>query len=395
MSKEAQDKLETRKIEIFKAFNKRSKDGIKILKEIYGEDEELYSHITSFLINNKENLNPVEVGDYLGTEGSKKKDGADEQKSENERVLEHFVERMDFKDKSFVDALRVYLKSFKLPGEAQKISRVMEAFGKRYVEQNPGGDVVSTDAAFILSFACVMLSTDRHNPSVKNKMTFNQFDKNLPTDEAKKRVFTLDFVKQVYRNIISEKFEFVEPRKASIEFEQSNQNLKNDTAYKKYSAEAKKPWYSFLVGSTVTTSLERDGGAARITISEPSLFGKLVGRKPDVKILAGKDDKADSSDLDNKLIAKVAAEFGLEPKMITTYPYQKDEMEKEYNKARGVTVEVTSPQKDLRSDNSLINSPEVNKTVAELKNIGVGGEIPKEEKRGIDRIAQHREGGKS
>ena len=33
---------------------------------------------------------------------------------------------------------REFLWSFRLPGEAQKIDRMMEAFAKRYCDQNPG-----------------------------------------------------------------------------------------------------------------------------------------------------------------------------------------------------------------------------------------------------------------
>ena len=33
---------------------------------------------------------------------------------------------------------RQFLWSFRLPGEAQKIDRMMEAFAKRYCDQNPG-----------------------------------------------------------------------------------------------------------------------------------------------------------------------------------------------------------------------------------------------------------------
>lgn len=37
-----------------------------------------------------------------------------------------------------VSALRQFLWSFRLPGEAQKIDRMMEKFAERYCELNPG-----------------------------------------------------------------------------------------------------------------------------------------------------------------------------------------------------------------------------------------------------------------
>ena len=48
-----------------------------------------------------------------------------------------FVDFMDFTGLSFVEALRVFLQSFRLPGEAQKIDRFMLKFAARYVAQNP------------------------------------------------------------------------------------------------------------------------------------------------------------------------------------------------------------------------------------------------------------------
>ena len=37
-----------------------------------------------------------------------------------------------------VAALRAFLGSFQLPGEAQKIDRMMESFAQRYCDCNPG-----------------------------------------------------------------------------------------------------------------------------------------------------------------------------------------------------------------------------------------------------------------
>jgi hypothetical protein len=47
-----------------------------------------------------------------------------------------FVDQLDFKDHPFVDALRIFLQSFRLPGEAQKIDRYMLKFADRYIAGN-------------------------------------------------------------------------------------------------------------------------------------------------------------------------------------------------------------------------------------------------------------------
>lgn len=49
-----------------------------------------------------------------------------------------YVDQMDFQGKDFVSALRMFLEGFRLPGEAQKIDRLMEKFAARYLECNQG-----------------------------------------------------------------------------------------------------------------------------------------------------------------------------------------------------------------------------------------------------------------
>jgi brefeldin A-inhibited guanine nucleotide-exchange protein len=64
-----------------------------------------------------------------------------------------------------------------LPGEAQKIDRILERFAERYCELNPA-TFSCADTAFILAFSVIMLNTDVHNPAVKNKMTVEDFVRN-------------------------------------------------------------------------------------------------------------------------------------------------------------------------------------------------------------------------
>lgn len=69
---------------------------------------------------------------------------------------------------------RQFLWSFRLPGEAQKIDRMMECFAQRYCQLNP--DIFTNeDCCYVLSFAIIMLNTSLHNPSVKEKPTVEQF----------------------------------------------------------------------------------------------------------------------------------------------------------------------------------------------------------------------------
>ena len=94
-------------------------------------------------------------------------------------MLHHYVDAMDFTGMQFDDAIRLFLSGFRLPGEAQKIDRIMEKFAERYTRQNL--DVFpSADTAFILAFSVIMLNTDLHNPSIKpeKRMTVESFIRN-------------------------------------------------------------------------------------------------------------------------------------------------------------------------------------------------------------------------
>lgn len=44
-----------------------------------------------------------------------------------------FVDMLDFTGLPFVDAIRMFLQAFRLPGEAQKIDRYMLKFAERFV----------------------------------------------------------------------------------------------------------------------------------------------------------------------------------------------------------------------------------------------------------------------
>ncbi|XP_009980420.1 PREDICTED: cytohesin-4-like, partial [Tauraco erythrolophus] len=110
-----------------------------------------------------EGLNKTAIGDYLG--------GRD---PTNIQILQAFVACHQFANLNLVQALRQFLWSFRLPGEAQKIDRMMEAFANWYCKCNPGV-FQSTDTCYILSFSIIMLNTSLHNPNVKDKPPFERF----------------------------------------------------------------------------------------------------------------------------------------------------------------------------------------------------------------------------
>ena len=72
---------------------------------------------------------------------------------------------------SFEDAIRQFLESFKLPGEAQKIIRILEAWSRQFYAQCPG-IFSGADAVYILAISVIMLNTDKHNPAVCVRSTW-------------------------------------------------------------------------------------------------------------------------------------------------------------------------------------------------------------------------------
>nr|CAD1822467.1 unnamed protein product [Ananas comosus var. bracteatus] len=74
-------------------------------------------------------------------------------------------------------ALRLFLETFRLPGESQKIQRILEAFAERYYEQSPQV-LANKDAALLLSYSLILLNTDQHNVQVKRKMSEEDFIRN-------------------------------------------------------------------------------------------------------------------------------------------------------------------------------------------------------------------------
>ncbi|XP_030840095.1 cytohesin-1 isoform X2 [Strongylocentrotus purpuratus] len=176
-------------------FNMDPKKGIAYLIE-HNLLKETQEEVAQFLYKG-EGLNKTAIGDYLG-----------ERKDFNIAVLESFVALHEFKDMILVQALRQFLWSFRLPGEAQKIDRMMECFAKRYCETNPGV-FESTDTCYVLSFAIIMLNTSLHNPNVKDKPTLERFfHMNRGINEGGD--LPEDLLKSLYESIKNEPFKIPE-----------------------------------------------------------------------------------------------------------------------------------------------------------------------------------------
>ena len=134
-------------------FNSSPKEGLQYLADEGIVDKDLNAHSVALFLKNSSRVSKRVVGEYIA-------------KPANNDVLDAFVNLYDFHGKRLDEALREMLTSFRLPGEAQQIDRIMERFARRFFESEPQ-EVHSTDAAYVLAFSVVMLNTDQHNPQVK------------------------------------------------------------------------------------------------------------------------------------------------------------------------------------------------------------------------------------
>ncbi|XP_073269990.1 ARF guanine-nucleotide exchange factor GNOM-like [Primulina huaijiensis] len=147
-------------------FNRDPKKGLEFLQGTHLLPEKLDPQSVACFFRYTAGLDKNLVGDFLG--------------NHDEfcvQVLHEFAGTFDFKDMNLDTALRLFLETFRLPGESQKIQRVLEAFSERYYEQSPQ-ILANKDAALLLSYSIIMLNTDQHNIQVKKKMSEEDFIRN-------------------------------------------------------------------------------------------------------------------------------------------------------------------------------------------------------------------------
>ncbi|KAK5210939.1 GDP/GTP exchange factor for ARF [Exophiala xenobiotica] len=144
---------------------------------------------------------PMQVAQFLkGTSHvSKKMLGDFLTKKNSERLLTAFIGLFNFKDKRIDEALRELLGSFRLPGESPLIERIVNIFTERYCSMVNPEEIADKDAAFILTYAIIMLNTELYNPNIKSqkRMAVEDFSKNLRGVNSGKD-FAPEFLQDIY-----------------------------------------------------------------------------------------------------------------------------------------------------------------------------------------------------
>lgn len=102
-------------------FNNRAEKGIQYLQENGMLSAQLDPREVADFLRNNPGLDKKQIGEYVS-----------KRKSVESKILEHFVKSFDFTNLRIDAALRIYLETFRLPGEAPLISLVMEHFSDHW-----------------------------------------------------------------------------------------------------------------------------------------------------------------------------------------------------------------------------------------------------------------------
>ena len=162
------EKSRNAKMQLQKAirkFNFKPKQGIQHLVT-YGIIAENNAPDLAKFIYNCPSISKQKIGEFFG-----------EENPFNIDVMSEYADYMNFKSMNIDDGLRHFLDHFTLPGESQKVDRIMQVFAQKYYKYNPDNPLSSTTAAYTLSYLAIMLQTDLHNPLNKDKMKLVDFIK--------------------------------------------------------------------------------------------------------------------------------------------------------------------------------------------------------------------------
>jgi brefeldin A-resistance guanine nucleotide exchange factor 1 len=151
-------------------FNSNPTKSIQFLKDnnIFSNDDSIFIQQLVKYLRETPSLDKKVIGDFLSSR-------------KNINILKEFINSFDFKNLRIDEALRLFLETFRLPGEAPLISIIMENFAKHWRSSN-NEQFSNDDAAFTLAYAIIMLNVDQHNHNVKKQstpMVVEEFKKNL------------------------------------------------------------------------------------------------------------------------------------------------------------------------------------------------------------------------
>lgn len=174
------------------AFNVKQRTGIPLLCSAFGVPNE--PKYIAHILHSAEGLMSDKIGIFFS-------------KKENEAILEAYFNELELR-LPILKAMRVALSSsFRLPGEGQQISQIVDVFAKVYLQQNKNISM-SLDLTTIMAYALILLNSDLHNASNPRKMKLFQFINNLRGAGLKDSDFSDYGLTQIYNEIRDVPFVF-------------------------------------------------------------------------------------------------------------------------------------------------------------------------------------------
>jgi hypothetical protein len=192
-------------------FNLKPKNGIMFLKKaglINSENKDQEASDIANFFKNTHGLKKENVGEFLG-----------EHHELALKTLDYYTQTFEFNEMHIIESIREYLSGFRLPGEGQKIDRIMEKFAAKYYSDNQG-IFQTADCAYFLSFAIIMLQTDTHNEHVKNKMGTEGFKKMIKGINGGNDLDD-EFINDIYKQILERPITLLEHEEAKDKLETS------------------------------------------------------------------------------------------------------------------------------------------------------------------------------
>ena len=227
------DESKKRKNEIkigVEKFNLKIKNGLLYLRKIGIIRKDNEAADISHFFKTADGLNKNLIGDFIG-----------ENNELSLKVLEEYTSSFNFKSLSIIESIRFYLSSFQLPGEGQKIDRIMQHFANKYSIDNPT-EFKRADLAYYIAFAIIMIQTEIHNPHVKNKRGIKGFF-DMCRQFGTKEEISDEYIQKLYKDIELKPITLVEfeelKEKNSIENKADIYKMEIKRIYEESSAQLK------------------------------------------------------------------------------------------------------------------------------------------------------------
>mmetsp|Transcript_12012 Transcript_12012/g.17868 ORF Transcript_12012/g.17868 Transcript_12012/m.17868 type:complete len:1459 (+) Transcript_12012:70-4446(+) len=211
------------------AFDKSFKKGLALFTQ-YGVIDDKPETIANFL-RNEPGLNKTKIGECIG----------DRHMTE---VREAFTKTFEFEGKTFMEALRMFMAAFRIPGEGQMIDRIVQSFALRYYAQNSDHKGFKDgESAYVLAYSVIMLHTELHSPAFgfRERMTFDQFvinNEGLNDGED----FPNDFLREIYDDVKAKEMKLTDAVPNKKEQKKENNEKSNEPNFNS-TAEQKKFYF--------------------------------------------------------------------------------------------------------------------------------------------------------